>query len=425
MRRLVSAVAIVIVLGLAKSAAGAGPVWIVPLADTINPAVAGFVVRNLHKAASEGASLVIITVDTPGGVAESMRKIVQAILASPVPVVAYVSPAGARAASAGAFVVLAAHLAAMAPATHMGAAAPVGPGGGDIRGTMGKKVLSDLLSLAEALAKRRHRPVEAVKKMVTEAASYEALRAREMGLVDILAPGLGELLKALQGREVTTAAGRVRIDVTGAPLHFAAPTWRDRLLSALANPTLAYILLMIGLAGIYFELSHPGAVLPGVVGATCLILAFFAMSALNVSTAGLALIILAVVLFIAEIKITSYGMLSVAGAICLVLGSIMLFESPEGVPSVPWKVMVPTLVAVVGFFAAVAFLAGKAQLRQSITGAEGLVGQVGVVLRPGMVRVAGELWKASGPGSDQVGQKVVVKKVNGLVVEVEPIREGR
>ena len=288
------------------------------------------------------ASLVVIRLDTPGGLVTSMRQMVKAILACPVPVVVYVSPAGARATSAGAFLMLAAPVAAMAPATHVGAAHPVGGQGQDIKGTMGEKAVSDLKALAVSLAKRRGRDPKLAEQMVVKSTSFDALKAKELGLADMVARDLGDLLQALQGRKVSTVAdGEKVIDTKGQTIRFHQPGWREKLLSLLASPNLAYILLMIGLAGLYFELSHPGAIFPGVVGGLALILAFFAMSTLPVSYAGLALIGLAVVLFFAEIKITSYGMLSLAGAASLILGSVMLFKSGERVVAVSLTVLVP------------------------------------------------------------------------------------
>ncbi len=426
MRRLAGLLLFITVL-LAPAAAGAappagnGPVWVLTLADSINPGSAEYLTNGLDKAVRAGACLVVIKLDTPGGVADTMRRMVQAILECPLPVVVYVAPPGARATSAGAFLVLAAQLAAMAPATHLGAASPVTAGGGEIKGTMAKKAKSDLTALARSLAKRRGRDPALAEKMVSEATSYDATQAKELGLVDIIAPDLGHLLTALEGRVVQTSAGKRRITTRGRSLHFQSPGWREKLLSALANPNLAYILLIIGMAGIYFELSHPGVIFPGVVGAMSLILAFFAMSALPVSYAGLALMGLAVVLFIAEIKITSYGMLSVAGAICLLLGSTMLFEGEGELSELSLTVLVPVVGATIAFFAGVAFLAGRAQLSRTQTGLEGMVGQEGVVVDHKRVRVMGELWLAEGIKDLEPGTPVQVKAAKGLKLSVKPL----
>ncbi len=400
-----------------------GPVWIIELKDSVNPGSARFLVEGLRRAAEARAGLVVVQLDTPGGLVESMREMVQAILASPIPVVVYVAPSGARAASAGAFLVLAAQVAAMAPATQVGAAHPVGGGGEEIKGAMGEKVVQDLSAMARGLAQKRGRDPELAQRMVSESLSLEAGEALKKGMIDLLASDLGSLLGQLEGVTVQTEAGPLVISSQGRHLVFHAPDWRDRLLSFLASPNLAYILLMIGLAGLYFELSHPGAIFPGVVGGLALILAFFAMSSLPVSYAGLALILLSLVLFFLEIKIASGGLLGLGGAVALILGSIMLFDQPGQLTAISLTVLVPTLAAFLAFFGGVTWLAARAQLAQARTGAEGLLGEKGVVLDPGRVRVLGEIWRARGVGDLAPGRQVVVRAVDGLTLRVEDDNE--
>ncbi|ADK84589.1 protein of unknown function DUF107 [Desulfarculus baarsii DSM 2075] len=402
----------------------AAPVWIIALDDTVNPATAEFVRRSLEQAAAHGAPLVVLIVDTPGGLVESMRAMVRAILASPTPVAVWVGPSGARATSAGAFLVLAGHVAAMAPASHLGAAAPVAGGGQEIEGVMAKKAASDLSALAASLAKDRGRDAKAAQLMVTEAKSYDAAQAQELGLIDLRADDLAELLQKLDGRKARTATGEKTIQTAGRPQRHEQPTWLDKVLSFLANPNMAYLLLMIGLAGVYLEFSHPGAVLPGVVGALCLLFAFFAMSVLPVSSLGLALIALAVVLFIVEIKVTSFGLLSLAGALCLVFGSLMLFDFEGDFVELSLGVMTPVVAAVIAFFAGVAYLAGRAQMATSATGAEGLIGARGrVSRRAGWVVVRGELWRARGAEGLAADAAVVVRRLDGLELVVEPLAD--
>ncbi|MBI4797358.1 MAG: nodulation protein NfeD [Desulfarculus sp.] len=400
--------------------AGSGPVWVVELKDTVNPGSALYLRRALKEAAQAQAGLAVIQLDTPGGLAESMRQMVSDILAAPLPVAVYVAPSGARAASAGAFLVLAAPIAAMAPATNIGAAHPVGAGGSEIKGPMGDKVTEDLKAYAQSLARQRGRPLELAEQMVTQSKSLEANEALSAGLIDLMASDLASLLGQLEGVTVATAAGQRVISGQGRAIVFQEPSWREKLLSALANPNLAYILLMIGLAGLYFELSTPGAVLPGVVGGLSLLLALFALSALPVSYAGLALIGLAVVLFVAEIKVISHGLLSLGGAAALVLGSLMLFDGPGDLAGVSLLVLLPTVTAVIAFFAGVAYVAGRAQTRRSVTGQEGLIGQPGVMLSPDKARVLGEIWRVKAAGSLEAGQEVVVGRVEGLTLWVEP-----
>jgi membrane-bound serine protease (ClpP class) len=402
---------------------GQGPVWVIELSDSVNPGSAEYLRQTLAQAQAADAALVVIQLDTPGGLVESMREMVQAILASSAPVAVYVAPQGARAASAGMFLMLAGHVAAMAPATNIGAAHPVAAGGGEVKGAMGDKVLEDLTAFALGLAGQRGRPAEAVKAMIHESKSYAVGEALSLGLVDLMAADLASLLGQIEGHVVTTSAGPRRITSHDRAIHFERPGLRARLLSTLANPNLAYILLMIGLAGLYFELSHPGAVFPGVVGGISLLLAFFAMSTLPVSYAGLGLILLAVALFVAEIKVVSHGLLTLGGAASLVLGSLMLFSGEGDLGRVSLMVLAPTLLTVIGFFAGVAFLAGRAQIRRALTGSEGLVGQTAVAAGPDKVNLQGELWRARAETPLAPGQKVVVTKVEGLTVWVEPKKE--
>jgi len=428
-RRALAVMALVLAAALAgavgtavaeKAPAGQGPVWVIEMAETVNPGSADYLADGLERAARDDAVCAIIVLDTPGGLVESMRAMVKAILAAPMPVVVYVAPSGARAASAGAFLVMAAPMAAMAPATNLGAAHPVAAGGKEIEGAMADKAVADLTAMMKSLAQRRGRPVEPAAAMVTESASYSAEKAKELGLVEEVAPELGDLLGALEGKTAATAAGPRAIAAAGKALHFHQPGLRHRLLSLLASPNLAYLLMMIGLMGLYFELSNPGAVLPGVVGGLALILALFAMSALPVSYTGLALIGLSVVLFITEIYVTSYGLLSLAGAASLILGSLMLFDSDSELFRVSLAVMLPVVAGVLAFFLTVTWLAMRAQLRKASTGHEGLVGMKAVAAGPAKVRVMGELWHAAAPRELAPGEEVVITKVEGLKLTVEP-----
>ena len=418
--------AIILPSGQAACAApptGSGPVWIIELADTINPGSTDYLLRGLRLAQQDDACLVVIRLDTPGGLADSMRQMAQAIMSCLVPVVVYVAPAGARATSAGAFLVLAGSVAAMAPATHLGAASPVGSGGQDIEGTLGKKAVSDLAALIKSLAKRRGLDPKFAEEMVTEAKSYDATQAKELKIIDLIARDLGFLLKDLEGKEVQTGGGKRIISTKGKALHFHKPGTRESLLSVLANPNLVYILMMIGLMGLYFELSHPGTIFPGVVGGISLILALFGMSTLPVNMTGLALIGLAIVLFIVEIKVASQGLLSLGGAVSLILGSIMLFESEDSMLRVSLMVLIPTVTGVVAFFLGVTFLAMRAQVSKSPTGQEGLLGETAVVMDQKRVKIMGEIWQAASRSPLTPGQKVKVKKVKGLLLEVDPLGE--
>lgn len=404
--------------------AGAGPVWVIETSDTVNPATAEFLESGIAQANEADAALIVIRLDTPGGLVDSMRGMVKAIMGSNAPVVVFVAPAGARAASAGAFLLLAGHVAAMAPATNVGAASPVGGQGEDVKGTMGKKITADLSAMIKSLAKERGRDPKLAEEMVTEARSFDSTEAKKLGLIDLVAADLGGLLTALNGRVVNTAGGSRKIVTAGKTISFHTPGLREKILSVLASPNLAYILLMIGMMGLYFELSNPGAIFPGVLGGISLILAFFAMSALPISYAGLALLGLGVVMFIAEILVVSKGLLSLAGAVCLVLGSIMLFESDDQMMRVSLSVLVPTAAAVILFFGTVTYLAVRSQVKRATTGREGMVGRRGVAVGPDRVRVMGELWRAASDAPLTPGQAVEVVSMEGLSVRVRVLEGG-
>ena len=392
------------------------PVKVITLQDTVNPATADYLVKAIEQA--QDSALIIIALDTPGGLVDSMRRMVQAIMNSNVPVVVYVSPAGAHAASAGAFIMLAAHVSAMAPATNVGAAHPVSGSGGNVEGDMADKITNDLSAMVRSMAKERGRNADLAMSLVTESRSLDAQEAYELGLCDVVASDLGNLLAGLEGRKVVLHNGReVVISSKGGSIIFHNPGTRDRLLSLLANPSLAYILFMIGLAGLYFELTNPGAIFPGVLGGLSLILAFFAMSTLSISVTGLLLIGLAIIMFLLELKVPSSGLLSLAGVIALFLGSFMLFDGDLGL-TVSWAVMLPTLILVSVFFMAVGILAGKAQLKFSPTGQNTLLGAQALVIGNNQVRVEGEIWQADTSGLG-VGQSALVEKVDGLKLRLK------
>ena len=397
-------------------------VYIIEISGSINPAVADFLKKGINKASTDGVSCIIIKIDTPGGFAESMRKIVMAIFASKVPVVTYVAPSGARAASAGVMITIAADIAAMAPGTNIGAAHPVGAGGKDIGGKMSEKVTNDMVAHVKSIAQKRGRNVKWVEKAVRESVSVTETEALKANVIDIVAKDLDDLIRQINGRKIENK-GVLKLD--NPKKTMIEENLRTKVLKIISDPNVAYILMMIGLAGLYFELSHPGAVLPGVVGGISIILAFFAFQTIPVNYAGFLLIILAIVFFIMEMKIASYGLLSIAGITSLLLGSLMLFESNGTDMRLSWKVLVPTIMVVSGFFVAISGLVFKSQLSKPKTGARGLLGEIGVVKEPilqeGKVFVHGELWKAISKDPIEKGAKVRVVNVENLVLEVEPI----
>ena len=404
------------------SFAQSSDVYIIPVADAISPGTAEFIKTGIKTAEENNAACVIIELDTPGGLAESMRIIVQDILGSRVPVVVFVTPSGARAASAGVMITMAADVAAMAPGTNIGAAHPVGAGGKEIDKTMSEKVINDMVAQAKSVAEKKGRNAAWVESAIRESVSVTETEALKENIIDLIATDTDDLIKQLNGREIKDR-GVLKLD--GVNKITIKETLRTKILKTISNPNIAYILMMIGLAGLYFEFSHPGSIFPGVIGAIALILAFFAMQTLPVNYAGILLIVLAIIFFIMEMKITSYGLLSVAGVVSLLLGSLMLFKGSPPEMKLSLQVLLPTIILISGFFVAVAGLVFRAQVSKPATGSAGLVGEIGVVkkaLTPdGKVFVHGELWNARSKNPIDTDSKVRIVKVVDLILEVESV----
>jgi membrane-bound serine protease (ClpP class) len=402
-------------VGLTKG----GEIRIIELEGPINPGAAAFLTRGLEDAEKSGVELIIIRLDTPGGLVPSMRTMVKGIMNSSVPVVVYVAPKGAGAASAGVMITVSAHVAAMAPGTNIGAAHPVGAGGKDIDKDMSEKVVNDMASYGRGIAQDKGKNADWVEKAIRESVSITAEEAVEKKVVDLVAADIDELLKLLDGREIELQKGKVTLKTKVLVKTQYEPGFRDAVLRIISDPNIAYILMMIGLAGLYFELAHPGAVFPGVIGAISLILAFYSFQTLPVNYAGLLLIALAIIFFIAEIKVASYGILSLGGIVSLTLGSIMLFEDV----GVSLRLMAPTIVLIGGFFVIVSTLAFRAYHSKPQSGVEGLIGEVGVVQKPidpeGLVFVHGEYWRAVSGEKLEPGEMVTVEQVTGLVLKVK------
>lgn len=411
--------------GLSTEALAAREVVIIDLEGPISPGTATFLTRGLKMAEEDNSVLAIIRLDTPGGLASSMRDMVKAIMNSKIPVVVYVAPNGAGAASAGVMVTVAAHVAAMAPSTNIGAAHPVNIGGKDIQKTMSEKVVNDMASYGRGIAQEKGRNAEWVERAIRESVSITAEEALKMNVIDVVAKDVDELLQMLNGREINLPSGKVILNTEGLEKIYYNPGFRDRVLETISDPNIAYILMIIGIAGLYFEFSHPGTILPGVIGAISLILAFFSFQALPVNYAGLLLIALSVIFFIAEIKITSYGILSIGGVVSLTLGSIMLFEDV----GVSLRLMAPTIILVAGFFIIVSSLAFRAYRIKPKGGMEGLMGETGEVKRQidpeGLIFVHGELWRAVSGEKISIGEKVEVEGIQGLVLRVRKSIENK
>ena len=409
---------------VATAHAGQNRVFLLDVDAAIGPGVAGYVEGGLQQAADADAACVVIRLNTPGGLAESMRKIVMAILASPVPVVVYVWPEGARAASAGVMITVAADVAAMAPSTNIGAAHPVGLGGKKIDETMSDKVVNDMVAHARSVAEKQGHNPEWVEQAIRQSVAITETEALEKRVIDVIAEDIEDLLEQINGREVVGKGTLLLDDVVMTPIEEGL---RDKILRIISDPNIAYILMMIGIAGLYFELSNPGAIFPGVLGAISLILAFFAFQALPVNITGLLLIALALVFFIMEMMISSFGLLSIAGTAALVLGSVMLFDTQGTGLAVAWHVLLPIVGLISLFFAVLAGLVFRAHKSRAYTGESGLISKSGVVKQTipgpggqGKVLIHGELWQARSDAVIGIGQGVRVEAVENLLLVVKP-----
>jgi membrane-bound serine protease (ClpP class) len=417
-------IAPLLVPGVSQGATS-GPVMVAAIASSINPVTADFLSSAIERAQEENAVLLVVELDTPGGLDSAMRQMVQEIIRTPVPVVVYVAPPGSRAASAGVLITLAADIAAMAPGTNIGAAHPVGIGGGGMDNTMAKKVENDAAAYARSLAEKKGRNGEWAEKAVRESASLTETDALKKNVIDLVAPSLAALLSAVDGRVIEKDGKKITLRTKGAEVTRIPMGLRHRVLSALADPNIAYILMMIGIYGIFFELSNPGAVFPGVVGGIALILGFYSLQTLSANYAGFLLIALALILFILEIKIASHGAMTIGGIISLVLGSLMLFRSSaDPYLRISWTVILTMVAVSAVFFGTVVTLAVRSQFRRPATGSEGMIGETGVAMADftgkGKIFVVGELWDARCEAPLRKGQEVIVEGREGMTLVVKP-----
>ncbi len=405
-------------------------ILVLTINGVINPASAEYLVKGIQQATNNNEKLVIIQMDTPGGLDTSMRIIIKEILNSKVPVAVYVAPGGSRAASAGTFITYAGHVAAMAPGTNIGAAHPVNlMGGGKGDEHMMAKVENDAVAYIKSIAEKRKRNAVWAELAVRKSVSISETEAKNLGVIDLIANDIDALIMAIDGKEVTTESGTVKLDLKGASLKYEDMKLRQRILDALSNPNVAYILMLMGMAGLYFELSNPGLILPGVVGAISLILAFYAFQTLPINYAGLLLILFGIILFIAEIKVISYGLLSVGGVISMLLGSLMLMDTNVPYMGLSLNVIIPTVLLMGALAALVVYLAIRSHKQKVVSGMEGMVGETGTAetnLNPvGEVFMHGEHWVAEISSSDggkiKKGEKVVVENIVGLKLIVKKL----
>jgi membrane-bound serine protease (ClpP class) len=411
------------VLAQSKNPSTSTPhVDLIVIDGSINPAVDDFIRESIGRSKTNGARALIIQLDTPGGLLTSTRTIVKELLSDVVPVIVYVAPSGAGAGSAGVFITLAAHIAGMAPGTNIGAAHPVAGGGQEVKGVMGEKIENFTASFSESIAQQRGRNTEWAIQAVRKSVSITEKEALKIKVIDIVAKDIDDLLEQAHGRKVDIEGQKRELALKGARVQRYEMSLKQKVLNTIADPNIAYLLMMAGILGLYMEFAHPGVIFPGVAGAICLLLAFVSLQLLPINYTGLALIILGIGLLIGEAFYPSFGVLGIGGIISLTLGSLLLFDTPMSDFGVD-RTIVFTAVGTLGSFVlAVSYLVFRSQKEKVTLGVEGLIGEIGVVkdkLSPtGRVFVHGETWTAEADNEIDVGEKVEVVGVEGMVLKV-------
>ena len=410
-------------IGLSPAARAALPVLQLDIKGAIGPAVSSYIKHGLERARKIQAQLIILRMDTPGGLDQSMRSIIQAILASPVPVATFVAPSGARAASAGTYILYASHIVAMAPGTHLGAATPVRVG--RMRdSSVHRKMVNDAAAYIRAMARMRGRNAAWAEQAVRQAVSLSAEQALKQHVIDLIATNTSDLLHQLDGTTIKTISGQHTLHTGGMAIERLEPSWANKIMSIITDPNVAYILMLLGIYGLFFELASPGVILPGVIGGICLFLALFAFQILPVNFTGLALIMLGIAFMIAEVFMSSFGALGLGGVVAFIIGSIMLMDT--GVPgfALSLALIIGVALASAAFFILIANMALKARRRPVVSGREDMTGSLGHAMEDfdtrGNVHIHGEIWKATANASITKGQAVRITGMDGLILSVEP-----
>jgi len=403
-----------------------GDIFLGEVNGMISPATSSYFLRTVSVAEQEEAMCLILKLDTPGGLDASMREITKRILNAKIPVVIYVAPKGARAASAGVFILYASHIAVMAPGTNVGAAHPVSIGGEKLDSVMIEKVTNDAVAYLKAIAKEKGRNIGWAEKSVRESASIDAETALTIGVCDLIAKDVDDLIAKLHKRKVRIDDKEMILDTESGSVRNIPMTFKENLLLILTNPTVAYVLLLLGVYGLFFELQNPGMIFPGVAGGICIILGFYALQLLPVNYAGVALILLSAILFILEIYITSHGLLTIGGIISLIFGSLILFESDVSFLRLSWEVIVIAVVIIAAFFIFIVSMGIHAQFKKRVTGKEGLIGGFGeartdITVSGGTAFVHGEFWSAVSDVIIKKGSKVKVVSSENMILKVEKV----
>ena len=403
---------------------------LITVEGVINPVTAEYIIRAIDRAESSNADGLIIELDTPGGLMESMRQIVKAVLESDVPVIVYVAPSGSRAGSAGVFITLAAHIAAMDNGTNIGAAHPVGLGGSspDSGSVMWDKVTNDAVAQIRSIADKQGKNADWAELAVVESASITEIKALELNVIDYISPNIDSLLAYINGDTIKLEHKEIVLNTVNAKIVHYEMGFRHKFLLTISNPNIAYIFMMLGVYGLFFEISNPGALVPGILGGIFLILAFFSFQTLPINWAGMALILFALILFILEIKVISYGGLTIGGIVAMTLGSIMLIDSPLPIYQISLSVIIPSVLLTAAFFLTAMYLYYQAQKRKPATGAEGFIGEIGMaktdIGKNGEIRVHGEIWSAFSDENISSGESVEVASITGLKIKVKKVENN-